>query len=208
MVRKLLLVVVALVVVASPVAAGPLFSFNTGTDGNTNLIDDNWTVNDGPAYIPPLDPSGNWIPNTSTSSWISVFPDNNGGEGVFEYTYNFAFTLASGVDLSLIRLAGRWASDNQSRYRINTTWLTEYEDSCASSGPAVDDPGCYNSWHAFAITSGFQEGVNVLSFQVLNGGGPTGIRAEGAVATPEPGTLLLIGTGLSGLALRRRRKQA
>ena len=65
-----------------------------------------------------------------------------------------------------------------------------------------------------------QSGINVIEFKLynalafdeINGGvnaNPMGFRAEGLVtaeAIPEPNTALLLGIGLAGLGMRRRRR--
>lgn len=69
--------------------------------------------------------------------------------------------------------------------------------------------GPYDSLYTF---SGLVFGVdNTLKFDVYNTMGPTGVDYSGTASTPEPSTLVLLGSGLasfSGTMLRKRRRRA
>src|SRR5262249_33497449 len=65
----------------------------------------------------------------------------------------------------------------------------------------------------FAINSGFVFGTTTIVFIINNGGAPTGLRVEmtGTASpvtggVPEPASLVLMGAGLAGFALYRRRQ--
>ena len=120
--------------------------------------------------IPP------WLGSNSMSAWISPAPDTTGlsdGFGTYNYSYRTSFLL-TGMDLATVRLAGRWATDNNGvNILINGV----------STGQA--NTSQFTSWTPFAITSGFVNGVNTLTFVVNNGSpdagpgsDPTGLRVE------------------------------
>lgn len=120
--------------------------------------------------IPP------WLGSNSMSSWISPSPDTTGlsdGLGTYNYSYRTTFLL-TGMNLATVRLAGRWATDNNGvNILINGV----------STGQSNTNQ--FASWTPFVITSGFVNGANTLTFVVNNGSpgsvpgsDPTGLRVE------------------------------
>ena len=93
----------------------------------------------------------------------------------------------TGRDLRLVRLAGRWATDNAGRIRVNG------QDTAFTTGVAQ-----FNIWTPFALdptTAPLVRGTNIIDFVVNNAGGagnPTGLRVEFTdVTAPEDGFRLL-----------------
>jgi len=145
-------------------AADPHYSLTFG--GTTAYV----ATEAGGFPIPP------WLGTNSMSAWISPSLDTAGlsdGLGTYNYSYRTTFLL-TGINLATVRLAGRWATDNNGvNILINGT----------STGQSNTNQ--FASWTPFVITNGFVNGVNTIDFVVNNGGpgsppgsDPTGLRVE------------------------------
>ena len=219
MLKRLAAATFVALAMAGAASATPIVIFNTGVDGAgvalpDGSVDPHWQIIAGTLAFPgpnayvsnagyPLPP---WTANTAASKWISPAANANQEFGVFDtYIYRTTFDL-TGLIPGSASLSGQWASDNQTlEIRINGVNVLGAPN-CANS---TADLTCFTTFDPFSISGGFVAGVNTLDFVVLNGGGPSGLRVEVAGSAdpiPEPGTLLLLGSGITALAMRRRRR--
>jgi hypothetical protein len=162
------------------------------------------------AYV-VFDSMNPWVANGPASQWLAPSSNTYGDSVLFTYQTTFDLT---GLDAASAAISGSWAVDDPGWMYLNGKLVAElpfgwmfqqlYGLQVAPNAPQ------YTANHDFLLTSGFLSGVNTLEFLVWNaGGGPTGLRVEIASATAnaavaEPGTLMLLGSGLIGLLFYRR----
>jgi hypothetical protein len=203
--------ILALVLIGSAQAA-PINIYNTGVDANGDVVvggmvgDQHYTLVSFPtgttAQIKTATstsegfPIGPWVGDNSLSRWIGPNTDNlTGPKGL--YTYQTTFDL-TGLDHMTASISGRWATDDPGI------------DILINGNPTGIIANGFTAFTDFSINSGFIAGLNTLDFQVLNSRGPTGLRVEianaNAVALDEPYALALLGLGLIGLGINRRKK--
>jgi hypothetical protein len=102
---------------------------------------------------------------------------------------------------------------------INSLWATSYVSSTAYTGGSISGDfvlavkgADWFSLFRFVGASGVEPNLNnvMLGVSVNSQGSPNGVSHAdlygGSVTVPEPGTLLLFGTGLLGMAFIRRRE--
>jgi hypothetical protein len=201
-------------------------------DGSGNLLANGVT---DPNYFltatSPQDPSGTvpltavasgfpfpyWAANTATSEWIGA--NTPGGDGnltapVGEYDVATTFNLTN-FDPTSFALTGQFLSDNE----ILGVLINGY-----NLGSFGQDANTFTDWTSFNIdqtnaATDLNAGLNTITFEVMNDSyaegpndNPMGlqvtIESATANATPEPGTLGLLGTALIGLGLMARRRRS
>lgn len=145
-----------------------------------------------------------WMPNTSISQWIT--PSTNAGQSYDPtstgwYVYTLTFNL-NGYDPSTASFVAQWAADQGGYICLNSTVITS---AGCQNGTQLSSNGIplnlsnyapFNSWTPFSATTGFQAGLNTLSFYIGNPpqttNNPIGLNVEflgsDVARVPEPGT--------------------
>lgn len=209
-VTRLILLVWLGFVVSSPAVL--LTTLRTGVDessGNSLLAngaaDSNWIVTPASGDAGGTTPrAANVYANYGDYAWtaplsgtqiITRGTDANGASGT--YNYNVTFTLNTAVNNSFVLSGQVWADDQVAVY-LNGTQIMALSAAIWNM-PAVSFSSVDQSL--------FLNGVNTLTFAVLNsGGGPTGMDALVTIsaAVPEAGEWLMILAGLGLITWWRR----
>jgi PEP-CTERM motif len=211
MVSKLaVLTMFVCVCVHSAHADSVITSSSASTTNNTSAATVDLTATSDQSTIWFNIPGGDWISvaNTGNESGSNFVLEPNGFAVTFTDTFILT-SLPSNATLDVL-------ADDTASVTVNgvSVWS-------ASSGPfplcSTAVIGCLNSSEGtFNVLSDLTLGSNTLVFTTYQeNGGPFGLDfalTEGAAQTPEPGTLIMLGSGLIGVlglrGLRRRRGDA
>jgi len=172
-------------VIASLVKSDSIVIFGTGlnADGSqtsAGSADLHWTIDSSPysstpsAAIVSGNDNGYAYPSHVNSQWIGTAEDLNQGFAVGYFTFSTTFDL-TGLNPASASLAGILAVDDYVNVYLNGV----------STGSGCTGADCWDFGTAFAINSGFIAGVNTITFQVYNTGGPFGLQvAISGTASP------------------------
>ena len=211
----------------------PIAIYNTGVDDSgtflsTGDVDPHYTLTMGDAYVAygatlaeatgqslPLGwPIGDRYATSGSAQWIAPNADIVSLRGTDSYTYTTTFDL-TGIDPNTVSLSGMYSVDNYSG--------GIYLNGVLLPGTSSTDIFQYTYLTSFDITSGFVAGLNTLSFVVDNSPAfvtvdspqnPTGLLVEISgdgdpmSAMPEPAVIWLVGAGIAGIVIQRRRARS
>ena len=183
-------------------APSTLSLFDTGVDASGsavsgNPVDLHYSVSlpdgsTGTAYV-ATNPA--YVPDDSTSRWVTIDPDTNEIEPTGDYTWTTHFTIPSSVDPAQVLINGQWSSDNEGvSILVNGV----------ATGVSNDNVTAYTGWSSFTLSGPFHTGDNTIQFVVDNssvGAGsinPTALRVEfNSVFLPPSGTSTIAGSNLA-----------
>jgi len=188
---------VLILTVSSLANATLILEGGTGSTGAGNII-----LNGGGTTV---DVAHNAYFNGATtpaSDWVWDLANSNGEANPLNFTFSFSLT---GFDALTAELTGLWGVDNVGSVFLNGNLLSSLPNVVTNN---------FNVLHDLSAGPGssfFVAGLNVLSFDVENRGGPGAFRASVKVTAeaepvPEPSTLAIFALGIIGLASRRFKK--
>ncbi len=214
---------------AAAACATPIVNVSTGAayDGSLiafNSLDHDWSLTFAPANVglgsaSVVAPARADFTNLEPlARWISPSPEMSADDAPWGY-YTYEMQFAVRLDLfSGLSIVGQYAADNRLiDMRLNGhTFFVGPNVSGASCAPTgcreFESPGAPIS---FSMTdqSLFVNGLNALQVTIENQGptfgNPTSFALAGAVngtPIPEPGSIALLGVGLTALRARRHRQ--
>ena len=196
-----------------PSARATVIPLNSGDGiGELNNLGPNVLINVHPVW--KQNDAGKWVsyadtgePRTITTPDTPLpitLPDPNPPSAIF---YE-AFVLPYGNNTGHVDI---WADDT-ARVYLDQVLLIDanpIQGSACTAGPIGCTPGNAGSFDLTALH--LSAGPHTLTLEAYQrGGSPFGVMYQGAITStaPEPVTLALIGAGLLGLGLIRRRKQS
>jgi hypothetical protein len=150
--------------------------------------------------MPPYAANTN-APIFSGSGWISTSATSD-FNGPAPYTFSMTFSLA-GFNLNTVSISGLWSIADGGTLSINGFQVASLD---VSTNP-------WGTMHPFSINNpaDFNQTLNTMSItvtqsdQVFEAARFEGV-VTGSITTPEPGTLVMFGTGIVGIAGIMRRK--